>query len=286
MSSKPETFQDWLGRSQEAFDTITASPLGRYNATLNRDDPVPKQGDSLRPGAHWLYFLPTTRQSELGDNGNPQVGDFLPPIDLPRRMWAGGKLTFHQPLKIGERAKNISTIASITPKEGRSGKLTFVTVRYDYHGENGLALSEDHNIVYREAAKPGASKAAAIPQAAPDNPVWHQGIQPDPRLLFRFSALMFNAARIHFDHEYVTKTEGYPGLIVNARMVVILLLELCGNENPNKTMTSYSYRCLSPLFCDSPFSVNGVPESDGTSAKLWAANDQGGLSLDATADFE
>ena len=285
MSKAIETFQDWLGRSEEAFDTITASPLNRYNATLDRDDPEPQLGDPLRPGAHWLYFLPTTLQSELGPNGNPEVGNFLPPSDLPRRMWAGGKLTFDHPLRVGERARKVSTIASITPKEGRSGKLMFITVRHDYYGEDGLALSEDHNIVYREAAQPGAAKAAPKIQNAPADATWHQTVQPNPRLLFRFSALMFNAARIHFDHDYVTKTEGYPGLIVNARMVVIMLLELCGREYSDKTMTSYTYRCLSPLFCDSAFSVNGAHHDDGQSVKLWAANDQGGLSLDADAMF-
>ncbi|MGY8989972.1 MAG: FAS1-like dehydratase domain-containing protein [Rhodospirillales bacterium] len=290
MSARSETFQDWLGRSEEALDTITASPLGRYNATLNRNDPAPQQNDPLRPGAHWLYFVPTTRQSELGDNGNPQVGDFLPPIDLPRRMWAGGKLTFHQPLRVGERAKKISTIASITPKEGRSGRLTFVTVQYDHLGETGLAISEDHNIVYREAAKPGAPKTPAKTSGnasqALGNAVWRQEILPDPRLLFRFSALMFGAARIHYDHTYVTETEGYPGLIVNARMVLIMMLELCGREWPEKKMTSFTYRCLSTLFCDAPFSIEGEPSADGQSVKLWALNDQGVLSVDATATFE
>ena len=282
-------FQDWLGRSEEAFDTITASPLARFNATLDRDDPKPQHNDPLRPGAHWLYFLPTTHQSELGPNGNPQVGDFLPPIDLPRRMWAGGKLTFHQDLKVGERAKKISTVASITPKEGRSGRLMFVTVRYDHFGESGLALSENHNIVYREAAQPGAAKAAPKAgnktQKTPGNAVWRQEILPDPRLLFRFSALMFGAARIHYDHRYVTETEGYPGLIVNARMVLVMLLELCGREWPGKSMTSFTYRCLSTLYCNSPFSIEGEPAADGKSVKLWALNDQGGIAIDAEATF-
>ncbi len=286
MPNDPESFQDWLGRSEEATDTITADPLIRYNATLDRDEPKPKPGDSLRPGSHWLYFLPTVRQSELGENGNPEVGNFLPPSDLPRRMWAGGKLTFHQPLKVGEKSKKVSTIASVTPKEGRSGKLMFVTVRHDYHGENGLALSEDHNIVYREAAKPGLAKTPTKPKPAPENAEWSLTIHPDPRLLFRFSALMFNAARIHFDHTYVTKVEGYPGLIVNARMVVIQQLELCSHRWPDKTMTTYTYRCLSPLFCNTPFSVNGLPNNDGNAVKLWAANNQGGLSLDGEATFE
>ncbi len=285
MSTDPAPFQDWLGRTEEASDTITVAPLIRFNATLDRDDPDPQPDDLLRPGAHWLYFLPTTRQSDLGPNGNPKVGDFLPPIDLPRRMWAGGKLVFHHPLRVGERANKISTIASITPKEGRSGRLTFVTVRYDHFGGSGLALSEDHNIVYREAAQPGAPKAAPKTQEAPGNAVWRQEVLPDPRLLFRFSALMFGAARIHYDHPYVTETEGYPGLIVNARMVLIMILELCQREWPEKTMTSFTYRCLSTLFCDSPFTIEGEPATDGKSVKLWALNNQGGLSVDAEATF-
>jgi 3-methylfumaryl-CoA hydratase len=288
MTASSETYAGWLGRSEESFDTITASPLIRFNATLDRDEPDPKPGDPIPPGAHWLYFLPATRQSDLGPNGNPKVGEFLPAVDLPRRMWAGGGLTFHRPLRIDERARKVSTIASITPKEGRSGRLLFVTVRHDHYGETGLALSEDHNIVYREAADPAdpnAPKAAPKPHAAPDTAQWRRTLHPDSRLLFRFAALMFNAARIHFDHRYTTETEGYPDLIVNARMVVIALLGLCEQERPDKSLAAFTYRCVSPLFCNAPFSVEGAPMDDNTAAKLWALDDQGHLSLDAEATF-
>ncbi|MEQ8194050.1 MAG: acyl-CoA dehydrogenase, partial [Rhodospirillales bacterium] len=171
------------------------------------------------------------------------------------------------------------------PKEGRSGRLLFVTVRHDHYGEDGLAVSENHDIVYREAADPNAPKTAPKPQPAPGTAVWRTAVHPDSRLLFRFSALMFSAARIHFDHTYAIETEGYPDLLVNARIAVIALLDLCAEERPGKALTSFTYRCVSPLYCNRPFTAEGEPADDGASVKLWALDDKGGLSLGANATF-
>jgi 3-methylfumaryl-CoA hydratase len=253
------------------------------SATLDRDDPPPAPGTELPPLWHWLYFLPGQRQGELGPDGHPRRGGFLPPVPLPRRMWAGGRLQWHAPLRVGEAVQRTSTIASVAHKPGRSGDLVFVVVRHALHNAQGPALTEEHDIVYRAAAQPG--DPAPVPQAAPADAAWSREIVPDPVLLFRYSALTFNGHRIHYDRSYVTEVEGYPGLVVHGPLIATLLVDLARRERPGARFARFSFKAVRPTFDLHPFRLCGKPSADGCSAQLWAQDHEGWLTMQAEATF-
>jgi 3-methylfumaryl-CoA hydratase len=275
--------QAWQGRSETAVDDITAAPVRMLSATLDRDDPEPVPGTELPPLWHWLYFLPRHRQSELGPDGHARRGGFLPPVPLPRRMWAGGRLQWHAPLRVGDRVERLSRIASVTHKAGRSGDLVFVVVRHEVRNAAGLALTEEHDIVYRPAAAPG--EAAPPPQAAPADAGWQREIVPDPVLLFRYSALTFNGHRIHYDRSYVTQEEGYPGLVVHGPLIATLLVDLARRQRPDARLASFQFKAIRPTFDLHPMRVNGQPQADGSGARLWAQDHEGWLTMQAEATF-
>jgi 3-methylfumaryl-CoA hydratase len=278
-----DALQGWVGRTETARDLVTASALAGLSAALDRADPYPPPGAAALPGAHWVFFHPNARQSELDVTGHSSTGEFLPPAPLPRRMWAGGRLRFHRPLRVGESIERVSTIRDITVKQGRSGMLVFVLVHHAISGPDGLAVEEEHDIVYREAAGPGEKPRP--PQMAPERATWTRTVTPDASLLFRFSALTFNASRIHYDYRYVTEVEGYPGLIVNARMVAIMLMEMCQAERPDDALTGFDFRFVRPLFDTAPFTLAGRVGDDAATASLWAADAEGHLSMTADARF-
>lgn len=273
--------KSWIGRDETIEDTVTSVPVAALSATLDRDDPLPRPGDPLPPLWHWLYFLPVHRQSEIGPDGHAKRGGFLPPVALPRRMWAGGRFTFYQPLRVGETIRRRSTIADVSAKEGRSGPLVFVLVRHAIEGEHGPALVEEHDIVYREAPRPG--EPPAKPRPAPTEAAWRRDIVPDPVLLFRYSALTFNGHRIHYDRQYVTETEGYPGLIVHGPLIATLLVDLL-RRNVAAPMAAFRFRAVRPLFDINPFTVCGASTSNGA-ASAWAQDHEGFLAMEAEARF-
>jgi 3-methylfumaryl-CoA hydratase len=270
----------WIGRSETRADRIAAWPQAALGAALDRDDPAPSDGDALPPLSHWLYFLPVYRESDVGADGHAKRGAFLPPAPLPRRMWAGGRIRFEAPLRIGEAASRASQIVDVVEKSGRSGPLVFVVVRHTIRGEQGVAIVEEHDIVYRGAASGPATAAAT---AAPVDAAWTREIEPDPVLLFRYSALTFNSHRIHYDRRYVTEVEGYPGLVVHGPLIATLLVDLLRRAAPQARIASFAFRATSPLFDTAPFFVRGQPAHDNASVHLWAANVHGGLAMDATA---
>lgn len=274
------SLRQWIGRTETRTDLITAVPMAALAATLDRDDPPPKPGDPLPPLWHWLYFLPVHRQSELGADGHPRRGGFLPPVRLPRRMWAGGRLEFHQTLRVGEAITRASRIVDVTSKQGRSGALVFVLVRHEISTSNGLALTEEHDIVYRDHPAPG--EAAPVPPVAPGDAEWQRSIVPDEVLLFRYSALTFNGHRIHYDRRYVTEVEGYPGLVVHGPLIATLLLDLLRRSLPQASVARFRFRAVSPLLDLAPFTVCGKPE-DSRVLRLWARNAAGGLAMEASA---
>jgi 3-methylfumaryl-CoA hydratase len=279
MSLDIDHLRSWIGKQDSVHDRATLVPVAALAATLDRDDPQPKPGDPLPPLWHWLYFLPLARQSEIGPDGHPRRGGFLPPVPLPRRMWAGGRFTFHKPIGLEEKIARTSTVADVTVKQGRAGALCFVLVRHEVHGESGLALTEEHDIVYRDAPAPNEPPPA--PKAAPSDGVWRRDLVPDPVLLFRYSALTFNGHRIHYDRKYVTETEGYPGLIVHGPLIATLLVDLL-RRSTDRPLKSFNFRAVSPLFDIAPFSVHGRPGENGQVA-LWARNAQGNLAMEAEA---
>ena len=272
----------WIGRQELREDLVTPAPCAALAATLDRDDPFPPPGTALPPLWHWLYFLPLHRPSELGPDGHARRGGVLPPVPLPRRMWAGGQLAFHRPLRIGEQVRRASTVADVAPKQGRSGPLVLVRVRHEITTDAGLALVEDHDIVYRDLPAPGA--AAAPPQPAPRHADWRREVRADALLLFRYSALTFNAHRIHLDRDYATGVEGYPGLIVHGPLIATLLADLARRHGA-APMIAFRYRAVQPLFDDAPFALCGALAIDGRRVALWAQAGDGSLAMTAEAEL-
>ena len=274
---------DWIGRTETLCDTVTPIPYAALSATFDRDASRPVPGTPLPPLWHWLYFLPIHRQSEIGDDGHAKRGVFLPPVPLPRRMWAGSQFTFHQPLHIGDSLERRSTIVNVSEKSGHSGELVFVKVHHEFRraGESDIALTEFHDIVYREAAR--QDDIAPAPKASPLTSAWEKRWVPDDVLLFRYSALTFNSHRIHYDRKYVSEVEGYPGLIVHGPMVATLLLDLLRHQMPGAHVLSYEFRAVRPMFDIHPFFICGEPLSDCKTIHLWAKDHEGWLTMEATA---
>ncbi len=281
---RPEhAFQDWVGRQAVARDRIAAGPVAALAATLDRDDPAPRDGDALPPLYHWLFFPAAARQSALGPDGHARRGGFLPPVALPRRMWAGGRLRFLRALHVGEAVERVSTIRAVSARAGRSGRLVFVTVEHEIAGEAGPAVVEAHDIVYRDAG--GA--APTVP--APEGAAWWRAIAPDPVLLFRYSALTFNGHRIHYDRPYATQVEGYPGLVVHGPLMATLLVDLLRRHTPRR-LAAFDFRATAPVFDTASFTLFGTPEGggapEGDGAALWVRRADGALAMRAEALLE
>jgi 3-methylfumaryl-CoA hydratase len=277
--------QSWVGKTETLNDDITAAPVRGLSATLDRDDPAPLPGTALPPLWHWLYFVPQPRQREIGLDGHAKRGGFLPPVPLPRRMWAGGRLQWMQdnPLVVGDAVKRISRIESVTHKAGRSGDLLFVLVKHEVHNAKGLALVEEHDIVYRAAAQPG--DPVPQPVLAEQVAAWQREVVPSDVLLFRYSALTFNGHRIHYDRKYVTEVEGYPGLIVHGPLIATLLVDLVRAHAPGAFIKSFTFKAVRPTFDLHPFTLHGQPSDDGKTVRLWAEDHEGWLTMQATAEL-
>jgi len=255
-------------------------PAAALTATLDREDP-PGPGAALPPLWHWVHFLPLARWSELAPDGHTRRGDFIPPVPLPRRMFAGARIRFLRPLLIGEPARRVGTIRDLVFKTGRSGRLAFLRAEQVISGPHGAALVEEQDIVYRESPRPGPAEAPA--PAAPRRADWTRRVTPDIALLFRYSALIFNAHRIHYDLPYATSHESYPGLVVHGQLVATLLAELV-RDNARERMAAFRFRALKPLLADQPITLNAA--RDGRSVQLWAEDAGGRLAMEASAELD
>jgi len=277
-----ESLKEWIGRKETAVDHVTVPMVDRLSATLDRDDPYPKTGAPLPVGWHALLFPRVVRQSQIGPDGHPKRGDFLPPVPLPRRMFAGKRTTYHQSLLLGDEVHRESTIQNVTIKDGRSGRMVFVTVRTEINSPRGLAITEEQDIVYR--GEPDKNAPPPPPQAAPGKAVWTHQVTPDPVMLVRYSALTFNGHRIHYDKPYVTGVEGYPDLVVNGGLTTLLVYELARTHasTPIRFMSSRNVRAM---FVNRTVTLCGEPSADNKTAKLWAQDDTGAVSLLADAEF-
>ncbi len=279
-----DKLREWVGKTQTMEDFAAPFPVRALAATFDEADPDPRMGDALAPLWHWLYFLDVAPQSKIGPDGHAERGDFLPPVPLPRRMWAGSRFVFDgPPLKLGDTITKTSEIKSVEPKTGSTGAMVFVTVKHSISGPAGPSFVEEHDIVYREAAKPGEVPRASKP--APADATWSKTIVADPVLLFRFSALTFNGHRIHYDHPYVTGTEGYPGLIVHGPLMGMVQIELARRANRERTAKAFEFRALSPVYAGATFSVHGRQEADGT-VSTWIADAKGGLAQTGKVTFK
>ncbi|MBO9446654.1 MaoC family dehydratase N-terminal domain-containing protein [Ruegeria sp. R14_0] len=270
----------WIGRSEAHSDTLRTEPARFMQATIGRE-PTLQSGDILPPLWHWLYFLEAKPLGELGRDGHPKKGGFLPPVALPRRMWAGGRFAFKAPIPLGSRAKKRSTIKHIAEKSGRTGALCFVTVLHELFLEDGtLALTEEHDIVYREDPHPDAPKP--VPAPAPSNAEVSEMVSPSQVMLFRYSALTFNGHRVHYDVDYARSVEGYDGLVFHGPLTATLLIDLA-QRTVGQAPRTFEFRGLAPLAGMDPFHLEGTCKND--TMQLWARRHDGAKAMQATATF-
>lgn len=270
----------WIGRSVESSDEVTSTPLRALAATLDRTDAPCDLGDAIPACWHWLYFLPIHPQSEIGPDGHPQRGGFLPPVPLPRRMWAGSQIEFLRPILLGQKLVRRSSIEDVRLKDGRTGPLIFVKVLHEIEADGAAAVHERHDIVYRDTPAQDEPVPAGIP--APTDAQWSRQIVPDDVLLFRYSALTFNGHRIHYDRRYVAGVEGYPGLVVHGPLIATLLLDLLRRHLPHSPVAHIEFRAVRPIFDIAPFEVCGRLDGD-KQVKLWAVTPEGHVAMNASA---
>ncbi|MEW9856226.1 FAS1-like dehydratase domain-containing protein [Novosphingobium rhizovicinum] len=255
-------FDDWVGRSQTSTDTFDCARSNALSLALGGEGSL-KAGDRMPLLHHWLYFWDVKPPAGLGTDGHPAKGGFLPPVPLPRRMWAGGRLIFHRPLLLGAEVSKTSTILSVTEKTGRTGTLVFVTVRHELNAGEGVAITEEQDLVYREPA----SASLPVPTAAPaPATAWVEQIDPNPVLLFRYSALTMNGHRIHYDRPYAVEEEAYPALVVHGPLQATLLIGIA-ERNLDEPITGFSFRGQQPAFDGVPLHVCGEPGDNG--AEVW-----------------
>jgi 3-methylfumaryl-CoA hydratase len=280
-----DRLRGWIGGTETHEDIAAAAPLAGLAALLDHETP-PWPKDEVPPLGHWLYFLPRARQSDIDIDGHPRRGGFLPPIDLPRRMFAGAVITFHAPIAIGAKIERVSTILDVTEKNGTSGRLVFVKLRHEVASNGTLALSEEQDIVYREAPAPAGGQNkdfAPKPEALAARPRGDtRRIVPDPTQLFRFSALTFNAHRIHYDRDYARDVEFYPGLVVQGPYIATLLMDHLLRHAPGVRLHTFRFRAKSPLFDTAPFDVCLASKDNGYDLYAIDADGREAMTADVT----
>ena len=276
----PVDLLSWVGSRAEARFRLDPWPTAALGAALDREG-TPVEDDPLPPFWHHLYGQAPVRASETGTDGHPKRGGFLPPVPLPRRMWAGGRLRFDGPLLLGNEVTRSSEVKAVTSKVGRQGPLTFVLVEHTLRTDRGVAVVEEHDIVYRDAGS-AAPPSSATP--APEPGQWQRTWQPDEVLLFRYSALTYNGHRIHYDRPYVTTVEGYPGLIVHGPLLATLMLELVRDTRPDSVVRRFSFRAMAPVFVGDPILVHGEPSASEVRLGVVRADGSTAMTGEVTLD--
>lgn len=274
-----DALAEWIGRTETATQEAERWPVAGLCAALDKET-APSRGEPVPPPAHWLYFGPTVPQSKIGPDGHPRRGDFLPPLSQPRRMWAASDITFSGDIRVGDTVTKTARIADIALKDGKSGTLVFVKIASRLEVDGREVLSETQTLVYRDHPVPG--EAPPPSKLAPAKPAWSCRIDPDPTLLFRYSAVTFNAHRIHYDQPYATEAEGYRGIIVQGQLTATLLLDQFRTRYPDRAIRTFSFRALKPLYSGAPFFLEGMPAETGF--RLWARDAVGEVSM--TAELE
>jgi 3-methylfumaryl-CoA hydratase len=306
--SDRESWRRWIGREYVVEDVMDPARAQALHATLDRPGDPPVAGDPLPPLWHWIYFWAIASSQSLGGDGHLAMGRFLPPIDLPRRMWAGSRFTFHRDLTLGAPAERRSVLADVALKQGRSGPLAFVTVRHSVSDRTGVCFEEEQDVVFRGAEPPRQDRPP--PQSAPtdgpndgpadgptdastdastdppiDAPAWVRRATADPVLLFRYSALTFNGHRIHYDPDYARGAEGYSGLVVHGPLLGLLMCQMALDETRSRQAADYRFRLSRPIFAQREFTIAGSPSPDGREARLWVRDDSGALAAEGRLVF-
>jgi 3-methylfumaryl-CoA hydratase len=283
MAESLESFKSYIGKSETAIDVVTGSAMLKFAATLGLENAPMEKGAPIPPGWYGAFFPASHRPSQMRSDGQASGGGIAPPIPLPRRRIGGTRVTFHEPLRVGDEITRITEIADIKIDEGPSGAMATVVERNSIANSRGLAVVEERDMVMISEAR--AEAAAPAPLAVPGEAKWHQVIEPNPPLLFRFSAIRFNSHRIHYDRDYVTKVEKLPGLVVQSSLVSQLLMEMCRRELPARRLTSFDFKTVRQIYDIGKFAIAGVPAADSREATLWALDANGNLAMTATAKF-
>ncbi|MEM8785264.1 MAG: MaoC family dehydratase N-terminal domain-containing protein [Pseudomonadota bacterium] len=274
-------YRDWVGRSETMTDTVDPFRIKALAATLGTDIGSARQGEAWVPPLWaWLSFLPVVPMSEVGPDGHPARGGFLPPIALERRMWAGGRLSFQAPFQLGDTLERTSTILSVDPKESRAGPLVLLTVGHEIKRAGEVCITEEQDIVYvaiPETFKPPPAKQ--VPEGD-----WTDTVPIDPVFLFRFSALTFNGHRIHYDRPYAMEREKYPGLVVHGPLQALLLFEAGRRRQRDRALAGFEFRAMRPLFDFDQVTLTGL-QTEGHSIDLYTANGEGAIGMKACLTF-
>jgi 3-methylfumaryl-CoA hydratase len=279
-----KTYDDWIGKAEEREERIDPARVSALAATLDVARP-PGECDPLPPGWQWLFFNPMARRTQLGSDGHPARGDFLPPIELPRRMWAGSRVTYLADLAVGAIARKRSEIARIEKKEGRSGDLWFITVNHLISCDGRDCIAEEQDIVYRDAPAPGRSGAVAFAEDAHDDAEWSDKWSPDSVLLFRYSALTSNGHRIHYDQPYARGVEGYPDLVVHGPLAATILQGAIMEHLPDRSLRHFAFRGVAPICLGGTFLAEGKQTSQD-SVMAWVRLGAGAIAMRATATVD
>ena len=284
MAESLESFKSYIGKSETATDVVTAAAMVKFAATLGLDNPPLEKGSAIPPGWYGGFFPASHRPDKIRTDGQASGGGIVPAIPLPRRRIGGTRVAFHEPLRIGEEITRKTEIADIQIDDGPSGAMVTVVERNSLSTKNGLCVVEERDMCMLSEAR-----ADAAPKSSPNVPTsaqWQQVIEPNPPLLFRFSAIRFNSHRIHYDRDYVTKVEKLPGLVVQSSLISQLLMEMCRRELPAKRMTNFDFQNLRSVYdSGGKFTILGTPNSDSSVAALWALDGQGNVAMTATAKF-
>ncbi len=280
-------FAEFVGRKTKSREIAAAAPVEALNVTLDRADIALQHGAEIPTGWHGLYFNRKPRPGELSGDGIAVSDEIYPPLPLPRRMYAGERMEFLQPLRIGEELRCESELAGIDVKQGSNGPMAFARVVSRIYGSNGLAVVDERRSVYLPEVNENAPRTESEAVPAPQTHDFSREVIPDPVLLFRYSALTFNSHRIHYDLAYVREVEGYPDLVVHGPLTSTFLINLAGDEAGGKSLISYEMRARSPLYADRPFLVAGryMEDKNGLGAELWAISPDGNLAMTATARY-
>ena len=283
MSTKVDIdhLRKWIGKIDNVTDYVTPIVEQRYRATLNMDIGNPKDGEPVTSGLHWMLGWNLVKNDELGVDSHPALGEFLPPVPLPRRMWAGSEIKVLKPIRVGDKVVKQSTVADIQVKEGRTGLLCFVTAEYNFLVNGDVTINEKHNIVYRDITKSGGGSGYS--KEIPERADLSEKIFMHPTILFRYSAIGFVGHRIHYDHPYTVNEENYPGLIVHGPLQATYLLR-AAEKLMGKQVKSFTHKVMAPVFANSEYMV-GVDKMDDGSVSCWGATKEFGVTMRAEAKF-
>ena len=283
MSTKVDIdhLRKWIGKIDNVTDYVTPIVEQRYRATLNMDIGIPKDGDPVTSGLHWMLGWNLVKNDELGVDSHPALGEFLPPVPLPRRMWAGSEIKVLKPIRVGDKVVKQSTVADIQVKEGRTGLLCFVTAEYNFLVNDEVTINEKHNIVYRDISKSGGGSGYS--KEIPERADLSEKIFMHPTILFRYSAIGFVGHRIHYDHPYTVNEENYPGLIVHGPLQATYLLR-AAEKLMGKQVKSFTHKVMAPVFANSEYMV-GVDKMDDGLVSCWGATKEFGVTMRAEAKF-